>query len=234
MDGSNFINSLSAKMAEQSVDSYVETRENWLTKLDKIKKIAEEIKVRTFEEYDKAMNLKKVIGSLFCYCFNNKKDLYNEVGNTEDIVGRKLFNFVKRKVSKNPDVKAVCRYLLSMRYYPSQNEEKIFNFLLEHDVLRREKDRDTILVVGLHGKVGDNVFTMDNRGRHHRQYVESCALQAIYISNSRFRKYAEEHIDLIPILDDRYTTVSARDGKHCIRPVRLRRREINFVYDEFC
>jgi len=228
----NFIDNLSAKMAGQTTDDYIKTREKALTCIDKIEEVVTKIKIKTFEDYNKGMKIKGVISSLYCYAFNHNNNIWKKVGVVEDIIGKKIFNFAKRHKIKDSKVKTVCRYILWKRYYYKQNLEKIYQFLLKNDVLRQ--NGCSFYIIGLHGKVGNNVFTVDDRGREHRTYVESCAFQAMYINSSTFIEYLNNRKEEIPRLEDRYSGVIVQDGKHCIRPIRLKYKEKQFIREEFC
>ncbi len=231
-ESNGIINILASSMSKLSVEEYTKMNENGLSKLNKLRGMADKLDVKTFDDYQEGMVLKSFLSSLYCYAFINNKDNWEEVGDIENIVGQKLLKFVKKQVIKDSKVKTVCRYLLWGRYYYAQNNEKIYQFLNEHNVLR--KSGGSFFIIGFHCKVGDNTFTVDWNNRQHRNYVENCGFQAIYLKNSYFKKFLEGKRYEIPVLEDFYEKTSVCDGKHCIRSIGLKHKEKTFILDEFC
>ena len=227
----SLMNELGAGMQKVDLEAYIKDHEKGLKHLDKIRELVKKVKVGTVEEYQKAMDLKSFISSLFCYAFNNNKD-YETVGKIESILGNKIYKFAAghRRI-KDKTVRAVAKYVITCwtRYYSGENEEKILKVLLENNLLFRSNE--DYCVVGLHYAVGDNTFTIARDGGEYRNYIKSCAIQAFYVK-SRWERIIKRINPAIPDLPGYYDKVAVGDGKYRAR-VYLSDDEKGIICSEF-
>ncbi len=116
----------------------------------------------------------------------------------------------------------MIRYILWNKFYLDDDKlrEQILDVLIDkgyickHTFTYRNEVETKFVVTGIKCKVGDNVFTVDKNGRHHRQYVNVCGFQCFelksldeaYVST----KYVQENNNEMNLTD-------FRDGKGCAR-----------------
>lgn len=217
----NFINDLSAKMAGLSRGDYIDLHEQGLTKLERLRTLADKVKVENIKSFKKARELKSILSSLYCYAFNNDKGSWEKVGKIENIIGLKMLKFARRyNRIKDKRVRAVAKHLITCRryYYRSEDVAKMAKILLQTGKLFKNKDGRSYLVIGLHYSTGDNTFSYDRNGKMYRNYVPVCVPQAFWVRGryeETIRKLEEQDGLDIPVLDEEiYQKTDVGDGKH--------------------
>jgi hypothetical protein len=158
---------------------------------------------------------------------------FDKIAKIESNLGQKMFKFIKRNTIKNSEAKTVARYVLWGKYYSSQKIEEIYEILKKHNILRKKDDR--LCIVGLHYKVGDNIFTVDYNGRNHRTYIQWAGFQAIFNKNRQLEQFItyNNKWEEIPELENFYETIGIHDGKYAIRPFGLSEKERSFILKKY-
>ncbi len=229
---SNFANDLSAGMSNVPVNTYVDTHEDILHNLTKVKEVAEKIKVRNMEEFNKAREIKGMLSSLFCYTANNKKTEFDEVAALEGKVGKKMAKFASKYGRVKGDLACLLRYVIHMGgwSYRAHDRDKIVKTLLANNLLY--KSGDHYFVTGLHLAVGDNTFGVSpGTGREYRLYCKTCVIQAFYV-NSMWNGTLKEMNVQAPELPAFYEKTDVADGKYCAR-VYLSRKDKDVIARDY-
>lgn len=134
------------------------------------------------------------------------------------------------------DDRTIARYLLWNRYFSQVPDQVPWLEARDRGLLRKQAHVDgghVFVVVGLRAKVGDNSFTVDGKGRHHRQYCSVIGRQAIYVRQplpfrgEDLRAFAAT----VPELGESYYAASVGDGKYSVRPIALNGKERLRVYN---
>jgi len=220
----DFANAISSQMAGMTLEEYIDNHELLLRNIGKVREIVEAVEVRDLEEYKKAREIKSVLGSAFCYAFNNNKD-YKVVGELESEIGKKMYKFVRAYKRATGDLKALAKYATSQAryYYSREDREKIIETLVSNGMVFKEKiqtaggkDDYRFFVRGLNLAVGDNCFGVTKSGKEYRLYRKCCVLQAIGI-RSRFKPELMSRIDRIEDLPEEYETFWSGDYKGGVR-----------------
>jgi len=228
-----FINDFTAKMNNTTTEQYKNNLNQFLEKIDVLENAVNIAVIKNFEDYKKCSELKAILSSLFCFSFNNKLPEFEKIAKIESSLGKKLLDFVKKNTVKNSEIKTVVRYLLWGKYYSQQSFSKIYEVLKKHNLLRRQGDN--LCVIGLHYKVGDNLFTVDYNGREHRQYVSWAGFQAFYNKSGQFKQFIidTDKWNEIPELEDIYEITGLHDGKYAVRPIGLNKKERNLIQEKY-
>lgn len=185
--------------------------------------------VTTEAEYRKADTVRRMLSSLACYTFNTQHPLNDRVWALETAWAAPLVKFNRRLLIKDPAARLVARYLLWAYVFPGVDPRAVFVLARQHGVLRKRVRTDgrppLLCVVGLDRAVGDNVFTVDRRGREHRRYGRTIGRQAFPVC----RPFpwsgddAEVFLSSIPDLDETYHVTDIGDFKHAARGSAFRR-----------
>jgi len=216
----DFAVSLSASMAGQSPEKYTSDREYALKQLEKLEEASIRLRVETPEDYNRGMQLKGVLSSLYCYAFNTKNKSFDKVAEIETRVGMKLAAYAKKQTVKG-DINLFARYMTWGKWYTGDDELRkyMLRVLAKHGILFRGEKH--LFVGGLHRKVGDNVFTVDRMGRQHRTYRGSCALQAFPTSRRDDVDLASKAGLNPPMMPDYFEPTYTGDWKGCARSFAL-------------
>jgi len=227
----NFANELSAGMSHKPVSQYISDHEDLINKIQRIEEIAKTLKVRTIDEYNKAMTLKSALSSLYCYTFNNNKTEFDKVSDLEGQVGSKLAGFARCFQRAKGEKGTLIRYVLWGRRYRDHNVEKIIAALADSSHLYKKDNR--YYVTGLHLAVGDNVFTVSRTtGREYRNYVRTCVIEAFPVS-SYWDDMMTHHNITAPILPDYYHIIYIGDGKECAK-ISFSRKDKCIIERHYC
>jgi len=176
----SFTNRLSANMVGLSVPEYVHTCEDLILFLDKIKNRVEEATVDEMKSYKRALEIKSILSSLCCYCFNNNKD-WETVNKIENIIGDKLIKFAKTYKKITPNQRKLGKYILWRYSFVHENQKKIARDLLNADMLRKDENGN-YYVIGILLSVGDNTFGISKNGKEYRKFIPVCGFMAIGVS----------------------------------------------------
>lgn len=185
--------------------------------------------VETFEMYDSASKVKGFLCSLYCRTFNSDHPEFDRVSKLEDRWADAMFQFAKKQDVQGHK-RTVVRYLCWRSYYPNGIDTRR---LCDDAVLWGlvYRNGDAHVVRGLHFKVGDNVFSVDSRGRQHRTYVGHCGLQVFYIQNP-IAKEILKGMNL-PEMPKRYDVIGLYDGKGAARPIGLKWQEKQLIREMY-
>lgn len=226
----NYANILSAGMGNVTEEEYVNQHDKVLSKIDTITQKANEVTVNTIEEFQDVMEFKGLVSSLWCYAFNNDKEDFEKVNKVEGILGRKLYKFATSYRKLSPEIRPIAKYLCWNKRFYREDIEKIIKEAFDNDIIRKKDGR--YFIIGFHLAVGDNTFSISNRtGQQYRNYVKSCALQAVYMSFIDSRRPILEKFP-IKELEEYYNTVSTGDHKHCVK-INFNRKDKSIIYDKY-
>ena len=222
----DFANTFHAWMYGIELDDYMHKSEDMLSRLDVFDRVVKEIKVENIDNYKKALEVKGILSALFCYAFNNRKD-HRRVGEIEEKLGEKLYRFARNYRKASKEIRPLIKYMLWNKYFLREDVEALAKAVLEAGHLFKiEKKMDgkicrDYLVTGLHLAVGDNTFTVGKYGREYRNYVKTCAIQAIYVTD-RWQKLLDRMESrgtiTVPLLDETiYDRVLVGNGKGMVK-----------------
>lgn len=147
-----------------------------------------------------------------------------------------LYN--RRFLLKDGIARLIAKYMAWTKYFTAIDSKVAFKEAKDHDVLRKTVDENGVIclyVVGLNFDVGDNTFTVDRRGRQHRQRNKTIGRQAIYVSN----KYPFENDELkqfvadIPTLDPTFKEAVVGSGKNAIPGIAMPGKDRTTLYEYF-
>lgn len=223
-----FADVLSAALNGKSVEGYQKDMQYLLDNLSLLEKMADSVQITDIQNYKDALKLKGMLSSLHCFSFNRKDDeVSNRALNAEHVIGRKMQKFVVKHREKNSEVIALLRYVLWTKYYRKHNTVAIVSRLRGE---KRLYKRDGVFyVTGLHSKIGNNVFTVDNR----RLYIDCCHFMAMRVSEY-WQQILTKSDTPIPELPEHYDVFNVWDGKYCVRPVTPSQQQRQIIIDRFC
>ena len=175
--------------------------------------------------------------SVDCYLFNagqSKREGVDELNARREKLATMLSRFSTSCQIKDHTTRAAARYLFWNYKYNEIDRNDVLLFLKEQGALRTlvRGEHTTLYVVGLHGKIGDNVFRPDRFGREHRRYVGSCAVMAFSCHYDDLAD-KDDFLSDIPPLESFRSEYSFADAKGCVRPVRLTQKERMTLTDKF-
>lgn len=188
-----------------------------LAQLDAIERIARRLKIGTLEEFNRVYELKRFVGRLGCYAFNNHLEATDRVWAIEGVIGRAMSRwargFDRRQVS--PEARTLVRYLLWQKRYPSENLAKIVERLIAERAIFRKPGTDEVHVRGCHLAVGDNVFSYRQDGSQYRRYQKVVVPEVFPVN----RSLPPEVVARIPEerIPEFVEVVPVRDGKYAAR-----------------
>ena len=146
-----------------------------------------DFKIENESDYEIAYIIKGYLCTASCYTFNNNHSENDRVWELENVYGKAMAKYNKRFLFKNPEAILIANYLLSSKYYVNIDNFEVISIAKKLNILR--KSNGYLYVVGLSKKVGDNVFTVDCKGRGHRQYQNTIGRQAFPFSNQRYEEF---------------------------------------------
>lgn len=211
----DFINNLSASMAAMPIDEYVSKHGELLKNLDNLNAFVDKfVKIPvTAENFEKYYKVKSMLGSLYCFAFNNNDKQWERVGDIESKLWKQMYKFaftLARNITDSK-TKSLVRYVLwrqqTRRYYTSEKTAKLAAELVAKEVVFRYHETNDneqrtgftrYVIVGLHLAVGDNTFTVGQTGQY-RNYCKVCVPQAFYIYDGlaeAFKNFDSEIKDL--------------------------------------
>jgi len=150
--------------------------------------------------YRRADEVRRMLSSLSCYTFNNTLPENDRAWALESAWAAAVAKYNRRLLIRNVDAKRIARYL-------------VWNYRLvaaDHQ----------LYVVGLERAVGDNLFTVDGRGRHYRKYPRTIGRQALEVQHALpwSGAQAQAFLASVPELDPTWYPTAIGDRKHCARP----------------
>ena len=145
-----------------------------------------DFKIENESDYEIAYVIKGYLCTASCYTFNNNHIENDRVWALEYVYGKAMAKYNKRFLLKDPDAVLIANYLLSSKYYINIDNIAIISIAKKHNILR--KSNGYLYVVGLNKKIGDNLFTVDCKGREHRQYRNTIGRQAFPFAMQRYEE----------------------------------------------
>lgn len=190
--------------------------------------------------YNQYRILSGILCSLSCTTSNRSLPENDQVWSLEAQHNRRLYAWVKKtRLINDPLTKAVCKLLswnkLFAVYATSSHWAKLADHALANGALFKDEDGD-LVVAGFNYKVGDNIFTVDDRGREHRQYVSTASPQALCLGRKPSNMLANmgwENGKTIPELPEEYRVTYQGDGKGRIKNHRVSKAEIRLIEQFF-
>lgn len=205
--------------------------------LDMVEKPAAIKDEATYQQY---LGMSETLCGLSCTTSNLSLPENDQVWSLEAQYNQRLFAWMKKtRLIKDPLTKAVCKLLswnkVFTMYATSGHWAKLADHALANGALFKDDDGD-LVVGGFNYKVGDNVFSVDARGREHRQYVNSASPQAFRLGHSPSKLldamgWADNKI--IPDLPNEYRVTYQGDGKGCVKNHRLSKQEEHMIHFQF-
>lgn len=131
-------------------------------------------------------------------------------------------------------MQGAARYVIWSYIFRDVDHAKVLDHLKGSGLLRRDAD-GRVLVLGLSAKVGDNLFSVDRRGREHRRYVDTLGRQGFYV-NQRTQDAADTVHGFVAALPEADSTINrtwVRDGKFAAKPPALRKTEKRTILTHF-
>jgi len=237
----DFILELSS--GDEDVQDYVNRHEEFVEHLDEMKAAIKQINIETIEDYKKAMQLKSILTSTFCYAHNTNldKDTQKRASTLNDKLGEKILSFSKNhKKIKDSKLRSVAKYLTTCwnKYYRYHEKEKIVRYAIKNDILRKHIHEDgtkSYHVIGLHYQVGDNTFSINSDGSESRNYIKDCSLQAFPV-RSMFYETIEKIDDKtgqIPPLPDYYNITSVMSDRKGAARIYLSQKDKKTIQNHF-
>jgi hypothetical protein len=133
---------------------------------------------------------------------------------------------------KDKDTKSAAKYLVWKNLYTSLNNSRVIEYVADKGFIKKSLNSEGIqqlYVTGLHSKICDNSFTVDSRGREHRQYMTSNANFAIGIASDMPCSFLND----IEELSEFYTTSGFGQRKGLLRPIGMRSIDKHFITTTF-
>ena len=182
--------------------------------------------ILTEDDYLAAMTVKSALASLYCFAFNNDLPEFKAVSAAEARWALAMHRYNQRFLISDPETRAVARYLVGNRFYARLDARLVVIDAKKRGILRRAGD-GRICVVGLYTKTGNNLLSVDDRGRQHRTYVDDIGRQA-HLVGQRYED-AAEHLPgfcaTMLALSRTYHVVDFGDRKGAARYPGLRSQE---------
>lgn len=196
--------------------------------------------IKDEETYRKYRGLSSTLCSLSCTTSNRSLPENDQVWSLEAQYNRRMFTWMKKtRLIKDPLTRAVCKLLSWNKMFPLYATSKHWAKLAEHALangwLFKDEDGD-LLVAGFNYKVGDNVFSVDNRGRDHRQYLKSASPQAFRLGPTPQKLLADmgwASNKIVPNLPEEYRITYQGDGKGCVKNHRVSKAEERLIHAFF-
>lgn len=166
--------------------------------------------IKTEEDYARAYSVKSALCSLSCHTVNNNLPQNDRVWLLESVWGKALKKYNDRHLLKDSDDVFVANYLLAKRYYTAIDRNALLALAKMRGFLRQING--SLVVVGLSKKVGDNTFTIDRHGRHHRNFIRTIGRQYFRLSMQDVI-LDESFFNDIPHVEDNFRETYLGDGK---------------------
>lgn len=207
-----------------------ETAMEALAHLDAIERVARRLKIGTAEDFGRVYELKRFVGRLACYAFNNRLETTNRVWAIEGVIGCAMGRWARalycRRVS--PEARTLVRYVL---WHKRENLAKIIDRLIAERAIFRKPGTNAVFVRGCHLAVGDNVFSLRQDGSQYRRY-QKVAVPEVFPIN---RSLPPDLVAEIPeeTIPEFVEVVPVRDGKHAAR-ISLGRQDKARITTTYC
>lgn len=192
--------------------------------------------IKDEETYRKYRGLSSTLCSLSCTTSNRSLPENDQVWSLEAQYNRRMHTWMKKtRLIQDPLTKVVCKLLswnkIIVMYATSGHWAKLADHALANGALFKDEDGD-LVVAGFNYKIGDNVFSVDDRGREHRQYLNSASPQAFRLGGSP-RKLLDDmgwaRDKIIPDLPEEYRVTYQGDGKGCVKNHRVSKAEERLI-----
>ena len=165
-----------------------ETAQAAVARLDDIAAAIDRLRLASAEEFERAYAVKRALGSLGCYLFNNHLEPWERVFALEGTLGALMRRWARRYFGRfTPETMTLVRYLLGNHRYTSENLPKIVTHLIGARAIARLLD-GRVCVRGPHLAQGDNVFGIRQDGSQFRRYVRVCVPQVYVVPRELARR----------------------------------------------
>ena len=220
--GADFDTALNARLARATPASYVSRMHQLIEQLDSLKSP----QLPTSKaEYHQLWAIKSALSGLSCDTFNSNHPRNSEVWDLEAVYGRLMQRYNHRFLISDSVEKQVANYVLCERHFIAHHERafrSFLSYLAQRDRLRWDPDIG-LCIIGLYKKVGDNVFSSSENGRHHRQYAHTTGRQAFPVASHLNDLAQREFAVNVPALDGAFQVTYLGDGKNRARHPKLTR-----------
>jgi hypothetical protein len=170
--------------------------------------------LKTERDAELADSLSRILGRLSCATFNSAHPEDRRVWDIEARWNERLAAYNRRFLIRDSGTLALARYMTTRRCLVGVDPRCAFVLAVERGILRLHEGR--LYVVGLNCAIGDNLFTVDRLGRHHRQYRRTAARLAVGCPKQSPWP-VEALAGVVEPAGDRYTCVEVGDGKYSAR-----------------
>lgn len=177
--------------------------------------LAKPARIASEGQYALARAMKTALCSVSCTTSNTNHPDDARVWEIEASWAKVLHAFNNRLLIKDSDTRLLANYLIWNRRLRNVDERSLIELAAERGILRLREGK--VYVVGLYKKVGNNVFTVDAKGREHRQFMNTIGRQAFSVRWDGYHEAAKLLLDLIPQLPDDYDVTGCYDGKYGAR-----------------
>lgn len=195
--------------------------------------------IKNEETYQDYLTISRRLCSVSCTTSNHDLPENDQVWALEGEYNRLIHVWTKKtRIIKDPLLKAVCKLMSWDRYMPWYNTQQVWgklaDFALANKALYQDEQKN-LVVAGFNVKIGDNIFSIDSRGRDHRKYVSTVAPQAFNVNNTAMTALSESEWrrdKIIPVLPSEYVVTWQGDGKGCAKNHRMSDKERALI-DQF-
>ena len=193
----------------------------------------ERIVIRSEEDYLLAMEIRNYLGAVWCAVSTTSPE-FDQIHSLNVTWDTALNKYNKGLEIKDPETKAIAKYLLWHQCYVIINAGDVVHEAMKRSLLYRERNDDgtpgkNVLIVGLNYPVGDNVFRRDSKGREKRVYTKTIGRMGIYLKPYYLSKLSEVDLDSLPLLPENYYPTTIGDAKGSIKGITLSAKEKGMV-----
>ena len=193
--------------------------------LDGIEKLYSDKPIKSAAEEKQAKALQSYLTSAYYTAWSRQlgNGYKDRLQSLLEPLQKRLISYTKRQLIKDPEISLMCRYLVASSYYPGCNQGKLLSLVNDRGyLLKKTHDNGAVsfFIRGLAAKVGDNTFSIDRRGREHRQYLTVTVPQAfpVYTNGETYTMSSHDFIKSVPELDSAYYHITSfGDRKGCAR-----------------
>lgn len=197
--------------------------------------------IKTDADLASAKALQSYLTGLECTAYNSGFDsaFKERLFNVKTRVQKRLISYTKRQLINDPKLSLLCRYALSDTYFTGCDHAKLMSIIHSAGHLMKATTKNgqvRFYIRGLKAKVGDNTFSIDRRGRDHRQYLNVTVPQAfpVYPSGTTYTLDSHAFIKSVPDFEtDKYYLTSFGDGKGLARHFPVKWHEVQELLHEF-
>ncbi len=223
-----------AKISNLSSEGDIEDVENFVNKLVKTK-----ITPKIYQEY--ILPIASQLNSVWCFMFNMKlpEEKRQRISEALQKINNHRLTWARKQSRQGCDkeVRPLVKYAingLGSKYYRHFPTRELVELLIEKGLIYRnpykKSDTTSFVVRGLHLAVGDNVFTVNWKGKQYRNYVQFCAPEAFYLRTEFIAELKQMNTENLPELPPYFEMMSVGDYKGCCK-ISLSYEDKNIIRD---